>query len=302
MRILIAEDSFTQAEDLRRRLQSLGHEVTVAVNGCQAWDLLKSRPVPVAILDWLMPQMNGVDLCRTIRGDKTLPYVYLILLTSKDHRHERLQSLLAGADEFLSKPVDTYELEVSLKTAERIIAGQNALVARIRELEQANEQLARVVLEDELTGLANLRGFQKALTHAFRHAIEDRLPLSLIRLELDHPHQVFSEMEPVNETDFLMELANQLREASRDCDVPARLSAYGFAVILPGVSTDGALARADCLRDAVIARASTKVPITASVAAVATTAEDRPSTTERLLRGGRTSIRPARPAPRAEIG
>jgi two-component system, cell cycle response regulator len=294
MRILIAEDSPTQAADLRRRLESLGHEVTAADNGGQAWELLQSRPVRVAILDWLMPQMNGPDLCRRIRGEKTLPYIYLILLTSKDHRHERLEALRAGADQFLSKPADTYDLEVSLMTAERIIAAQNALAARIRELEQANQQLARQVLQDELTGLANLRGFQQASTHAFGHAIEDRLPLSLVRLELDHPHEVFSEMEPVNETEFLMELANLFREASRDCDVAARLSAYGFALILPGVSADGARSRADWLREAITARASTTVPITASIAAVATTAENRPSTTEELLEAAERAIGQAR--------
>jgi two-component system, cell cycle response regulator len=143
MRILIAEDSLTQAEDLRRRLESLGHKVTVAGNGRQAWELLQSRPVRVAILDWLMPQMNGVDLCRLIRAEKTLPYVYLILLTSKDHRHERLQGLRAGADEFLSKPVDTHDLEVSLMTAERIIGAQNAMAARIRELVSPDRKPAR---------------------------------------------------------------------------------------------------------------------------------------------------------------
>jgi two-component system, cell cycle response regulator len=294
MRILIAEDSLTQAVDLRRRLESLGHEVTVADNGRKAWELLQSRPVPVAILDWLMPEMNGVDLCRKIRGEKTLPYVYLILLTSKDHRHERLQGLRAGADEFLSKPIDTYELEVSLQTAERIIAAQNALAARMRELEQANEQLARLVLQDELTGLANLRGFQQALTDAFRHAMEDRLPLSLIRLELDHPHRVFAEMEPAHETELLMELANLLREASWDCGVLARVSAYGFAVIMPGVTTDGALSRADCLRDAVNAHASMTFPITASVAVAATTALDRPSTTGQLIEAAERAIGQAR--------
>jgi diguanylate cyclase (GGDEF)-like protein len=294
MRILIAEDSRAQALDLRRKLESLGHEVTVAENGCQAWDLLKSRPVPVAILDWLMPHTNGIELCRTIRAEKTLPYIYLILLTSKAHRDERLQGLMAGADEFLSKPIDTYELEVSLKSAERIIAAQATAVARIRELEQVNEELARLAVQDELTGLINLRGFCKALADAFRHANEDRLPLSLIRLELDHPHQVFSEMEPAKETEFLMNLANQIRDASRECDVLARVSAYGFAVILPGVSTDGALSRADRLRNAVIARASTTIPITATVAAVATTAWNRPSTPERLLEGAERAICQAR--------
>jgi len=294
MRILIAEDSLTQAADLQRRLQSLGHEVTVAGDGRKAWELLQSRPVPVAILDWLMPHMNGVDLCQSIRSEKSLPYVYLILLTSKNHRHERLQGLRAGADQFLSKPVDTNELEVALKTAERIIGVQNSLAANIRELEQANEQLARLVHQDELTGLANLRGFQQGLTDAFRQAIEDRLPLSLVRLELDHPHRVFSEMEPTNETELLMELANLLREASWDCGVLARVSAYGFAVILPGVTTDGAVSRADCLRDALIARAVTTIPLTASVAVVATTAEDRPSTTGQLVEAAEQAIGQAR--------
>jgi diguanylate cyclase (GGDEF)-like protein len=294
MRILIAEDSRAQAVDLRRRLESLGHQVTVTYDGRQAWDLLQSRPVPVAILDWLMPEMNGVELCRTIRGEKTLPYIYLILLTSKTHRHERLQGLKAGADEFLSKPIDTIELEASLKTAERILGVQKALEARIQELEQANKELSRLVLQDELTGLANLRGFHEALTRALRHAIDDHLPLSLLRLELDQPHQVFSEMEPVNETEILTAVAKLVREASRDCDVAARVSAYGFAVILPGFSTDSALAVADCLRIAVMARASTKLPLTASIGVVVTTAEDRPSTTEQLVEAADRAIGQAR--------
>ena len=96
MRILIAEDSRTQAVDLRRKLESLGHEVIMAYDGKQAWNLLQSKPGPVAIVDWIMPEINGIDLCRAVRGDKDLSTVYLILLTSKAHRHERLQGLSGG--------------------------------------------------------------------------------------------------------------------------------------------------------------------------------------------------------------
>jgi diguanylate cyclase (GGDEF)-like protein len=294
MRILIAEDSRVQAVDLRRRLEFLGHQVTVTHDGKQAWDLLQSRPVPVAILDWLMPEMNGPDLCRIIRSEKMRPYVYLILLTSKDHRHERLQGLKAGADQFLSKPIDTAELEISLETAGRVIAVQEALEARIHELEQANKQLSRLVFQDELTGLANVRGFQDALTRALRDAVDDHLPLSLIRLELDHPHLVFSEMEPANQTEILMAVANLLREASRDCDVSARVSACSFAMILPGLSADNALAVADWLRIEVMSRTSTILPTTASIAAVVTTTDDRPSNTERLLEAAERAIGQAR--------
>ncbi len=294
MRILIAEDSRTQAVDLRRKLESLGHEVTVAYDGKQAWNSLQSRPFPVAILDWIMPEMNGVDLCRTIRADKDLSSVYLILLTSKAHRHERLQGLSAGADQFLAKPLDAFELEVSLKAAQRVIAAQEALAARIRELEHANEQLSRQVLQDELAGLANLRGFQLALADHFRQAVEDQLPLSLIRLELDHPHHAFAETECVNEPEFLRGLANLLREASRGCDVAARVGAYGFALILPGVSADGALEVADGLRDGILSRSYKGPPITASVAVVATTAECRPATMGQLLEAAERAIGQAR--------
>lgn len=170
MRILIAEDSQTQAVDLRRRLEALGYEVVVTYNGLEAWKHLRARPETLVITDWMMPEMNGLDLCRKIRGESGPPYVYLILLTAKNHRHERLQGLNAGADDFLAKPIDSCELEIALKTARRIIAAHEALQSRARELERANHVLARLATLDELTGLKNRRGFHEAWPpHFGRH-------------------------------------------------------------------------------------------------------------------------------------
>ena len=163
MRILIAEDSQTQAVDLRRRLEAMGHEVVVTGDGLQAWKQLQARPERLVITDWMMPEMNGLELCRKIRAELTSRYVYIILLTAKSHRHERLQGLNAGADDFLAKPIDSVELEIALKAAQRIISAQEALQARARELEQAKAELARVASHDELTGLLNDRGFEEAL-------------------------------------------------------------------------------------------------------------------------------------------
>src|SRR5262245_52328427 len=214
MRILIAEDSQTQAVDLRRRLVAMGHEVVVTYDGAQAWNHLQSKPEPLLISDWIMPEMNGLDLCRKIRSEIKSAYIYVILLTAKTHRHERLQGLSAGADDFLSKPIDCCELEIALKTAQRIIAAQEALQSRAKELEKANEQLSRLAAHDELTGLNNQRGFQEALATCFRQALEDRLPLSLIRLELDNLDQVLVALEPGAWEEFLIKLANLLREES----------------------------------------------------------------------------------------
>jgi DNA-binding response OmpR family regulator len=128
MRILIAEDSQTQAVDLRRRLEAMGPEVVVTADGLQAWNQLRNRPERLVILDWMMPIMNGLDLCRKIRAEIRSTYIYVILLTAKTHRHERLQGLSAGADDFLAKPIEHCELDIALKTAQRIIAAQEALL------------------------------------------------------------------------------------------------------------------------------------------------------------------------------
>jgi two-component system chemotaxis response regulator CheY len=283
MRILIAEDSQTQAAELRRRLVAMGHEVVVTVNGAQAWSHLQSKPEPLLISDWMMPEMNGLELCRKIRTELKSSYVYVILLTSKTHRHERLQGLSAGADDFLAKPIDSCELEIALRTAQRIIAAQEALQTRARELELANERLSRLTSHDELTGLSNRRGFQEALDTACRHALVDHLPLSLIRLELDHLQQVLADLEPRGWEELLIKLANLLREESRECDIPARISQYGFALILPGVSSECALSVADILRSSLIERASTELKITASVGVAAMSAENHLTSSNQLL-------------------
>ena len=265
MRILIAEDSLTQAVDLRRRLEAMGHEVVVTSNGLQAWNQLRSQPEPVLISDWMMPEMNGLDLCRRIRSEIKSPYTYVILLTAKARRHERLQGLSAGADDFLSKPIDSYELEIALKTAQRIIAAQEALQSRTKELERTNQELARLAALDELTGLKNQRGFQEDLTAAVHQAVEDHLPLALLRLELDHVERLVGMLEPIAFQEFLVMVADLLRDESRACDTPARISEHGFAVILPGLTSEGAIPVAETLRCALAEWTECTIPITASL-------------------------------------
>ncbi len=264
MRILIAEDSQTQAVDLRRRLEAMGHEVIVTVDGEQAWHQLLRRPERLLILDWMMPVMNGLDLCRRIRSEIKTTYTYIILLTAKTHRHERLQGLNAGADDFLVKPIDQAELEIALKTAQRIITAQEALVARARELERANEDLLRLAEHDELTGLKNRRGLQDALATAVLQARDDQLPLSLLVLELDHPDRLSEMLSHPPLQDLHTKVANLVRAECRECDIAARVSDYGYALILPGLTADWALPVADNLRGSLAEQAATGARLTAS--------------------------------------
>ena len=136
MRIFIVDDSPTASLLLQRNLEELGHEVGHAQNGREAWDQLQKNPERLVITDWMMPEMNGVELCRKIRSVASTSYTYVIMITVKDLRKDRFEGLEAGADDFLTKPIDAIELATALNTARRILSAQTDLQRRVAELEQ----------------------------------------------------------------------------------------------------------------------------------------------------------------------
>lgn len=135
MRILVVEDSPTAALALRRRLEEMGQKVTMAKNGREAWEHLQTQHEWVVITDWMMPEMDGPELCRHIRAQKNALYTYVIIMTVKDLRKDRFEGLKAGADDFLTKPPDVIELATALETARRITTAMAELHQRVTELE-----------------------------------------------------------------------------------------------------------------------------------------------------------------------
>ncbi len=136
MRILIAEDEKIAAQILIKALESLGHEVVHAKDGPEAWERLQAEPFPVVISDWIMPGFEGPELCRRVRSLRDRAYCYVLMLTSLDHKERRLEALGAGADDFLIKPLDKDELRARLVVASRILAMQENLGEKCRELEE----------------------------------------------------------------------------------------------------------------------------------------------------------------------
>src|SRR4051812_12607466 len=120
MNILISEDDRTSALKLRRALEKMGHSVDVVYDGADAWRRICDGTVGLLISDWEMPEMDGLELCRRIRDRVDPLYTYIILLTARDSRDDRLAGLQAGADDFLTKPLDAGELVARLNTARRI--------------------------------------------------------------------------------------------------------------------------------------------------------------------------------------
>lgn len=154
-RILIVEDSEYSRILLKNQLAKLGHDVVMAEDGVQAWQILKKQRVNVLITDWMMPNMDGIELCRKIRASRISNYIYIILLTVKDERNDMLEGIDAGADNFLTKPCTLAELRVMLLTAQRMIKYERALLDRNRKLSKAHEELKR--------GLKSAGAFHKTL-------------------------------------------------------------------------------------------------------------------------------------------
>jgi two-component system, NtrC family, sensor kinase len=143
MKVLVADDDPVSRRLLQSYLQKWGYEVAVAVNGAEAWQLFEQEEFPLVISDWMMPEMDGRELIRRIRGSRRPNYVYTILLTARSHKEDLVEGMEAGADDFVSKPFDRDELHVRLRAGERIIKLERALEDQNRELREAQAALLK---------------------------------------------------------------------------------------------------------------------------------------------------------------
>ncbi len=141
MRILIAEDDSFQRALLKRILGKWGHEVEEAENGMEAIAKIRKDRFSVVITDWMMPEMDGIELVRQIRKIPHLEYIYIIIMTAKTEKDDMFEGMEAGADDFISKPLDQKELTVRLRAGERIVQLEEELSRHNRELQEANEKM-----------------------------------------------------------------------------------------------------------------------------------------------------------------
>jgi phosphoserine phosphatase RsbU/P len=159
MKVLIAEDDPASRFVLATRLRRFGHDVLVARDGREAWELFQHHQPRLVVTDWMMPELNGLDLCRKIRAVETDQYTYIIILTALTGRSNYLQGMEAGADDFLTKPFDVEALQARLRAGERIVSLQASVdnlegllpicvyCKKIRDGEQQWQQLEQFVTQ-----------------------------------------------------------------------------------------------------------------------------------------------------------
>jgi sigma-B regulation protein RsbU (phosphoserine phosphatase) len=145
MRILIAEDDAVSRRVLEATLTKFGYDVVVAADGAQAWAQLQIKDAPrLAILDWMMPELDGVEICRRLREIPTATPPYLILLTAKSSKEDVVTGLDAGANDYLTKPFDRAELRARVQVGRHVLELQSSLSDRVRELEEAMAQVKQL--------------------------------------------------------------------------------------------------------------------------------------------------------------
>ncbi len=138
MKILIAEDDPTSRHILEIMLGKWGYEVVVACDGNEAWQAFQTHDPPrLAILDWMMPGMDGVEVCRKVRESGIPSIVYIILLTAKDRKEDVVAALGGGANDYVVKPLEREELLARIQVGERMVELQSALAGRVEELQEA---------------------------------------------------------------------------------------------------------------------------------------------------------------------
>jgi two-component system cell cycle response regulator len=252
LRILIAEDDDVSRTILHRAVEKFGHECLAAEDGERAWEIYRETSgVDAIISDWMMPGMDGLELCSKVRGEERNGYTYFIFLTALGDRNHLHMGLEAGADDYLSKPLDRDELQVRLISARRVTELHRRLAFQNGELEVLYRKLFEQSREDPLTRLGNrlrlreefeaLRGRVERYGHNYSAVLCD---VDYFKLYNDHYGHLAGD-------EVLQKVAETIADHCRSGDTAYRYGGEEFLIILPEQSQESATATADRLRQAV---------------------------------------------------
>jgi two-component system, cell cycle response regulator len=246
MQILVVEDSAVYRKLIGDHLQSWNFGVTLAETGSEAWQILEQPDAPkLVLLDWVLPDLDGIELCQRIRkAGSSGPYVYVILLTSNEGRQNMLDAMTAGADDYLVKPFDELELRARLLVGKRILDLQEELVS-------ARESMRHAATHDSLTGLMNRGEIVAMLQRELERARRERKPVGVVLGDIDHFKSVNDTFGHLCGDEALREMARRLRSKLRIYDGVGRYGGEEFLMVLPNCDLANALMRANELREAV---------------------------------------------------
>jgi diguanylate cyclase (GGDEF)-like protein len=254
MKILIAEDDTTSRLVLAATLKKAGHEVAAVKNGREAWEMLQEGDgYSLVISDWMMPDMDGLELCRHIRAQHSNAYTYIILLSALSGKTNYLGAMDAGADDFITKPFDAEQLEARLRVAGRIL--------------DLHQTLRTNAMYDSLTGLLNRAAIMDSLQQELDRAARESKTLGVLLSDVDYFKRVNDTHGHAAGDAVLREVAQRLRRSLRSYDKIGRYGGEEFLLVLPTCDEKNGLALAERLRHAIEA-----TPVSIGAEAITVTA------------------------------
>jgi two-component system, cell cycle response regulator len=308
LKILIADDEALSRRLLEKTLERAGYEVIAVENGKQALEQLCEVDGPrLALLDWVMPELDGPAVCRAVRKRSEQTYVYMVLLTSKGSKEETVLGLESGADDYLTKPFDAEELCARLRVGERILLLEDRLV-------EARENMRFRATHDPLTSLLNRGAVMDLLARELHRSCREHKTTAIMLGDVDHFKKVNDTYGHVVGDEVLMEIGNRLIASVRSYDFVGRYGGEEFLVVLNSCDPAFVPSRAEEIRKSVSLRpiqtAKGALSLTMSFG-VLLSAEWGPRPAEELLHevdtalyeakgAGRDCLRIARPDKKAE--
>jgi two-component system chemotaxis response regulator CheY len=263
MKVLIADDSAVARVLVEATLASLGYECISAQDGEAAWELFLRHAPDVIISDWMMPGMNGDELCRRVREQTGASYTYFILLTSLEAHAHVVRGMEAGADDYLKKPVDTDDLNSRLIAAARVTALHEQLNAQRAELEELNARLFEESRIDPLTGVGNRTALREQLARLSSTVARYQRDYCVALCDVDS-FKLFNDTQGHLAGDHVLKaVAGSLAAGCRASDSVYRYGGEEFVVVLPEQTLESAAAAAERMRTAV---ATLAIPHPASAA------------------------------------
>jgi two-component system cell cycle response regulator len=245
MKVLVADDEAVSRRLLENTLRRWEYEVVCAQDGLEASEILKQPDAPkLAILDWQMPGLDGVQICREIRSKQAEPYTYILLLTGKNAKCDVVEGLNAGADDYVIKPFDSQELQVRLRTGKRILYLQEQLIA-------ARETLRDQATHDSLTGLWNRAATLELLMAEIARQQRAGGPIGVALVDLDAFKQINDAHGHLIGDEILCAAATVMQNCTRRYDAVGRFGGEEFIIVLSGCDQINAMSHAERVRSAI---------------------------------------------------
>lgn len=224
--ILIAEDDPLARRMLEKRLRDWGYNVYKAEDGKRALEILKQPEVRIAILDWMMPVMEGPEVCSKLRNIKKPKYTYVILLTARDTSFDIIQGLEAGADDYMTKPINFLELKARLQTAHRILELEDNLI-------KTQKKLLKLATVDSLTGAWNRRTILSFMGEELERFRREKKPVGLLMVDLDNFKMINDTYGHQAGDIVLKNIVRLLKKNLRPYDKVGRYGGDELLIILP---------------------------------------------------------------------